>query len=176
MLSQPTAPLYAVKNHTGAHSLRDLRETDAGEIATVHLIGADLPYDVDRRDLTPYTTDSAYTGDALIMLAQEAAILYGQDPGRINRATEIARRRGMVLQAHRDEDGNAISPSLSTICVRGATGWYIVRPGSCTCQDTAHGHVCKHRIAAWMHREIIIRPLAQVRRVTPAIILAELSV
>ena len=174
MFTKPTPPLYTVKGYKGAHYLRDLRES--GEIATVHLVGADLPFDVDRRDVVPFTQADAITeGNIYLMLAQEAAVLFGQDPARINRAVEIVRTSHAVQNANRDESGQEIQPSLNCLCVKGSSGWYVVRPGSCTCEDSKRGHTCKHRIAAWMHRESIIRPLAQARRVAPAVILAELT-
>ena len=173
------SPLYSVKGYKGAHVLRGVRVTaEFGETADLQLIGASLPFSVPCSDVQTYTQAEAMTeGDAVTLLAQEAVLFYGQDPARVQRAADLARKPYAVQNAQRDEAGEGIPrPSLSVMCVKGqSSGWYVVRPGSCTCPDHKNGNTCKHRIAAWMHRELIIRPLAKARRTTPAQILAELE-
>ena len=170
--------LYSIKGYQGAHSIIDMRDTDSGTIATVQLIGSALPFSAALPDLTPYQTTNALPTDSdiITLLAQEAAILYGADPERINKAAELARQPYAIQNARKDFLGEPIKPSLNTLIVKGHAGWYLVSKGSCTCPDsTKRGQVCKHRIAAWMHREAIIRPLAKLRRRTPVQILAELT-
>jgi hypothetical protein len=126
--------------------------------------------------MEPFTQAQALAaGDPITMLAQEAATVYGQDPKRVQRAADLVRTPGNVQNARRDEFDEPIKPSLKVLCVKGSKGWYVVRAGFCQCPDNAKGHTCKHRIAAWIHRESIVRPLAQARRVEPAQIFAELT-
>jgi hypothetical protein len=179
MFTNP-APLFSVKGTPGAHIVVDQRVTGFGpqphvNIVDVKLIGADLPYSVPLADVHEFTqADRMTEGDPITLLAQEAVLLFGADPARVIRAAELARDPHKVQQAGKDESGETIKKSLNVFIVAGSSGWYVVRPGSCTCEDHKRGHVCKHRLAAWMHRENIVRSLAQVRKVAPAVVLAEL--
>ena len=95
-------------------------------------------------------------------LATEAVLLYKLDPARVQRGATIANQRGMIVLAKRDENGVEIKPDYNVIAVRSPSnprGWYIVRKGSCTCPDAAGGTVCKHRIAAWIYKELHLRPV-----------------
>jgi hypothetical protein len=183
---------YKVKGRQGAHLARALRDLDGVVTVEVLLIGSteshQIGYDIVSHwervlsaDVQPYTPAAAYqpTGPAdLVTLAQEAVTIYALDPARVQRAAQIAHRRYTIINAYKDEHGITIPrPSLNVLAVESDTrrGWYVVRPGSCTCKDNENGHTCKHRIAAWMHRESIIRPLATARRVSKTQILAELT-
>lgn len=176
-----STPLYTIKSHPGAHILHHVRDTESGTIADVQLVGAPLPFSVPVSDVADYQPataapyQAATPGD-IIALAQEALTVYALDPGRIARAADLARDPYKVQQAKRDVFGGPIKPTLNNLIVKASkNGWYMVTRGSCTCKDHTRGNVCKHRIAAWMHRESIIRPLAQARRTTTARILAELN-
>ena len=139
------------------------------------MIGASLPFSVPLSDVHAFTqADAMPEGDSITMLAQEAVISFGADPARVNRAAELARNPYTVQQAAKDEQGETITKSLNVFAVKGSSGWYVVRPGACTCEDHKRGHVCKHRLAAWMYRENIVRSIAQVRKVEPSVVLAEL--
>ena len=157
--------------------LIDMRETDSGTLAEMLLIGAILPYSAPMAEFTPYTltTLNPQQYDSITLLAQEAATIYNQDPARVQKAAILARTKSAVQNARYDFLGNPIKPTLKNMIVKGAAGWYNVSPKSCTCPDHAKGNTCKHRIAAWMHKESIIRPLAQVTRKTTAQVFAELT-
>jgi hypothetical protein len=176
-MSQTPPTLYSVKGYKGAHILIDMRDTDGGIIADVQLIGASSPFSASPANLAPFQMSEALTqGDLITVLAQESAVIYGADPPRIQKATELARTPYAIQNAQRDYMGEKIkSPSMKTLIVKGRAGWYIVEKGNCQCPDNKKGNTCKHRIAAWMHREAIARPLAQARRTTPAKILQELE-
>lgn len=175
-------PLYTVKGVKGAHILLGMREVDTTPepgaepirqtIADVHLIGALLPYSVNVDDIALFTMEDrlAETSDIYISLAQEAITAYGLDGKRTQRAAALARDKYAVQVAKRDEHGEPIpNPSHKKLCVKGSNnGWYVVTVGSCTCPDHKNGHVCKHRIAAWMMKQITARPLAAAARVTVA--------
>lgn len=171
--------LYTVKNYPGAHTAtpREIHPADATAytVARVHLVGARLGFDVPYEDVTPYElTAPATFEDVIITLAQEAATIYNLDPKRVQRAADLARNKYNIQPAKRDENGETIpNPSYKKVCVKGSKGWYVVAQGSCTCDDHKRGNTCKHRIAAWMQREAIARPLAAARRVTVKEILAE---
>lgn len=171
--------LYTVKGYQGAFILHDVRDTaEFGRVADVQLIGAVLPFSVPEADISPFTMSAAIkepTGDMLKNLAQEAATVYNLEPGRVMKAAELARQVSAIQQARRDERNEQIKPSLKVLIVRGRAGWYVVRTGSCTCPDSRRGNVCKHRIAAWMYREAIVRPMVQVSKKTRAVVLAELG-
>lgn len=170
--------LYSIKGHTGAHLLEKLQEihpdptNDTPEtVARVCLVGAQEPFFVPVADLTPYTLDNTYTGDDVtVQLAQTAATVYNLDPWRVQRAADLNRNPYNVQIARKDENGQKIAqPSYKKMIVKGSKGgWYITTRGTCTCKDHANGHTCKHRIAAWMRRESIARPLATAARVTVA--------
>ena len=169
-------PLYSVKGYKGAHVVLSTRDTEAGIIADVQLVGAPLPFSAPAADLTPFShADSMSQGDPITLLAQEAATVYSLDPKRTQRAADLVRNPTNVQQARRNEIDEPIKPSLLMLIVKGSSGWYIVRPNFCQCPDNARGNTCKHRIAGWMHRESIIRPLAAARRVEKSQILAELT-
>jgi len=171
--------LYSVKNHPGAHAAtpREIHpaEGPAYTVTRVHLVGAMLGFDVPNEDVTPYElTAPAVFGDLIVTLAQEAATIYNLDPKRVQKAADLARNKYNIQPAKRDENGETIPhPSYKKVCVKGSKGWYVVTQGSCTCEDNKRGNVCKHRIAAWMQRETIARPLAAARRVSVKEILAE---
>ncbi len=98
------------------------------------------------------------------------------DPARLVRAVDILQsNRWNVQLAHRDENDQPIKPSYAVLIVRGSHGWYVVREKSCTCPDSRAGHICKHRIAAWLYRESIIRPLAEAGLKTGAQLKKELG-
>lgn len=106
-------------------------------------------------------------------LATEAAIRWpGQaDQDRLARAVEIAGRQSMIYNA---------KCSTGEFDVRSATGagWYHVntRAHTCTCQDSQHGHICKHRLAVWLYTECIARTLAAAHgHKTSGQVLAELG-
>lgn len=171
--------LYKIEGSPAAHYLIGLRECEvtptAGEpaqmqmVADVQMIGAVLPYSVPAANLSEYTnTTPPQCGDTIATLAQEAAVIYKLDPKRVQKAAEIARNKYSVQPAKRDEYGNEIKPSYSVLCVKGSSGWYVVKKNFCTCEDHKRGHVCKHRIAAWMTKEMIARPQAAAARITTA--------
>ncbi len=84
------------------------------------------------------------------------------DPARLERALEIVKASNWNVQpARRDENEQPIAPSLEVLIVHGRHGWYVVRRHSCTCPDSRSGHVCKHRLAAWLYREIVTRPIKE---------------
>lgn len=178
-----TTPLYSITGQTGAYYLsrmqeahHDPKDDTPTPYALVYLIGGTESTTVPAADLRPFTLDNKYTGaDTITALAQEAVILYGADPKRVQRGADIARNPHKVQQARRDYMDMPIKPTLKTIIVKSESGkgWYIVTKGTCQCKDPAP--ICKHRIAAWIYREAITRPLAQARRTTPAAILAELE-
>jgi len=178
--------LYTVKDLKGAHYDEEYRpiypdasDTPSHYVAVVRLVGAIEHFDANPDDLTPFTlADRATFDDWIINLAQEAATLYNLDPQRVQRAAEIVRSsRTAVQMAKRDEFGEPIAqPSYKKMIVKGSkSGWYVVTRGSCTCKDHANGHTCKHRIAAWMKKESIARPIAAVRRTSVKTILEELG-
>ena len=178
--------LYTIKDLKGAHYVEEYRpiypnasDTPSHYVAVVRLVGAIEHFVVNPDDLTPFTlADRATFDDWVINLAQEAATLYNLDPQRVQRAAEIVRSsRTAVQMAKRDEFGEPIAqPSYKKMIVKGSkSGWYVVTRGSCTCKDHANGHTCKHRIAAWMKKESIARPIAAVRRTSVKTILEELG-
>ena len=178
--------LYTVKDLKGAHYVEEYRpiypnasDTPSHYVAVVRLVGAIEHFDANPDDLTPFTlADRATFDDWVINLAQEAATLYNLDPQRVQRAAEIVRSsRTAVQMAKRDEFGEPIAqPSYKKMIVKGSkSGWYVVTRGSCTCKDHANGHTCKHRIAVWMKKESIARPIAAVRRTSVKTILEELG-
>jgi len=180
-----TLTLYTLPNHPGAHiinSMRDVSDTDPAAtytVADVQLIGAPLAFTAPLSDLRIFTPAASLPNDdsqdIITRLAQEAITVYGLDLQRIIKAAELARGRNNILPARRDYMDQPIkNASLKLLCVRGSKGWYLVTRGSCTCPDN-RGHVCKHRIAAWIYRETIARPLAKARRTTTAKILQELE-
>ncbi len=163
--------LYTVKNHPGAHIVRAIRER-VDENAQTHicaevlLIGAQLPYTVPLADVRPWASDSPRAQmpavNRTVALAQEAVLVYGLDPARVQRAALLMYSRG-VLPARYNADGTPRETSLDVLAVRvSAGGWYTVERGSCTCPDHRAGHVCKHRIAAWMYREAVTRAEREV--------------
>lgn len=167
--------LYSVNGYKGAHVVLATRDTETGSVSDVQLIGAPLPYSVPTAELKPFEHSEAMSqGDQITLLAQEAVTVYSLDPKRVQRATQLARDPYAVQNARRDENGEQIAPSLKVQCVKGSKGWYVVRAGKCTCPDHAKNNTCKHRIAAWMRRESIARPLAAARHMSPAQIIAEL--
>lgn len=181
--------LVGIKGKKGAHFLDGIREveitTEPGtapavqKIADVQYIGAPLPYSVPAEDIHPFTMeDREETGHTVAHLAQEAVTVYGLDPARVQRAAEIVLSSRTAVQiAKRDENGNPITnPNYKKLAVVGSKGgWYVVTRGACTCKDHANGHTCKHRIAAWMKKESIARPLAAARRVAVKTIMQELE-
>jgi hypothetical protein len=179
-MSQKPLPLYAVKDHPGAHILRGMRETvpvpsgPTVDIADVLLVGAQLPFSVPRQDVTAYKPENAFPcDDSIAALAQEAVTVYGADPERTIKAALMLyadNNKYTVALAQYDEDGVKITPSHTCYRVQSSNrkGWYIVRPGKCTCKDSQMMNVCKHRIAAWMQRERTLRPYATARRVIVA--------
>ena len=105
-------------------------------------------------------------------LRREAITKYHIPGPLVDQAIALNQNPYDVQQARKDENGHPIyKPSLSTLIVRGQHGWYVVRSKSCSCET--HDGICVHRIAAWIHREIIIRPLAEARGVAPSVIQAE---
>lgn len=181
-----TTPLYTIKDHTGAYYLIKLHDrhpnpdTDETETrALVQLVGADEnATNIPAADLAPYTMDNTYTGaDLITILAQESVTIYGAEAKRVHRAAQLARNPYMIQPARRDENGEPVArASYKILAVKSSRdGWYVVHHGKCTCKDHQKGNVCKHRIAAWMRRESIARPLAAARRVETAIIMAELE-
>ncbi len=166
--------LYSVAGHTGAHMLIDVRAAESGEIADVQLIGALLPFSVPIADLTPFTPADRFPSQkyaTLASLAQEAVTVYGLDPARVQRAVMLLQNRTNVQQARYDELGEAITPSLDKLIVKAESkpGWYVVTRGVCNCKDHSQGNVCKHRIAAWIFREVISRNQVAARRHTSPI-------
>lgn len=173
--------LYSVEGTKGAWCFVDCYQSSPippampEDVAIMQLIGTSGTLHVPAAIVKSYTQADAMTeGDPIALLAQEAVILFGADPARVIRAAELARNPYTVQQAAKDEQGNPIAKSLNVFAVKGSSGWYVVRPGACTCEDHKRGHVCKHRLAAWMHRENIVRSIAQVRKVAPSVVLAEL--
>ena len=182
-MSQTSTTLYSVKGHTGAHVLSKTQEAHHDPNSATptaygigYLVGGDQTITAPLSDWQPFTMAHIYQGaDLITALAQEAAVIYNLEPQRIAKAADLARNPYSVQQARRDEHENPINKSIKVLCVKGSSGWYVVRPNFCTCPDHTRGNVCKHRIAAWIHREAIVRPLAQARRVAPAVVLAELT-
>lgn len=168
--------IYTVKGYKGAHMLIDMRDTDSGTICEVMLIGALTSFSTQMTDLTPYQLADALTeGDPITLLAQEAATIFNAEPMRVQKAANLSRDPYAVQNARFDFLGNPIKPTLKNLIVKGSAGWYNVSLKACTCPDHSKGNTCKHRVAAWMHRELIVRPLAKARRVAPAVVLAELE-
>ncbi len=102
----------------------------------------------------------------------------GVDPDRVLRAAELVTSSPYnILPARRDEHDQPIKPDHDVLAIRGQQGWYVVRKHSCTCQDHARGNVCKHRIAAWIHQQLIIRNYQQsiTDRRPAALIVRQLS-
>lgn len=179
-------PLYSVKGFSGAHFMHGMRECEITEtpgaepikkiFAKVQLIGSLLPFDVPFEDLSMFDLSNKYQGeDITISLAQEAATIYNQEAKRVQKAAELNRDTFAVQIAKRDKFGDPIHyPTWKTAIVKGSDGgWYVISKGECTCQDHKRGNTCKHRIAVWMRRESIARPLAAARRVPVAQIISE---
>jgi hypothetical protein len=76
------------------------------------------------------------------------------DPARITRALDLVNSHA-ITTAKRDEKGAEILPTWEILEMPGSQCPYIVRKGSCTCPDNLTGHICKHRIAAYIFREIM---------------------
>lgn len=168
--------IYTVKGYKGAHILIDMRDTDSGTICEVMLIGALTSFSAPMTDLTPYQLADALTeGDPITLLAQEAATIFNAEPMRVQKAANLCRDPYAVQNARFDFMGEKIKPTLKNLIVKGAHGWYNVSLKACTCKDHTQGNICKHRIAAWMHREAIIRPLVIAARKDRAAILAQLE-
>ena len=103
-------------------------------------------------------------------LAQEALKRWpALDPARLERAVEIASKPGMIYNARCNPGEFDVRASNN--------GWYHVntKAKTCTCPDSQHGHVCKHRLAVWLYTESIARPAAQARRIDQAVIMGELG-
>jgi len=101
-------------------------------------------------------------------LAQEAHQKYQADPTRLERALQIAQAgRFNIFEANRDEFDQTVKPSRNLIIVRSSDqkAWYFIRPQdhSCSCKDAELGHLCKHRLAAWMFYELIDRSLSEAQ-------------
>lgn len=169
--------IYQVTGTTGAYHAHNLRTTQAGrEIVDVLLVGAGKMASgegwqtVAAADVAPWR-DSAYIEPiapypTVTSLAQEAVTRYNLEPERVQRAAEMDFRFN-IRPAQYDEDGVTIRhPHEGIMMVRSSSdrGVYIVRPGVCTCPDHANGNVCKHRIAAWIYRELITRSLNAARQ------------
>ena len=176
--------LYSVKGEGrgGACILVDVRDCQlvTGEtvtIADVQKIGAELPFSVRIEELELFTLEKAFPRHeaTIFALAQEAVTIYNLDPFRVQKAAQLAHEVNGILPSKFDEMGGRLNPSFKVLCVRTAKGWYIVRRGSCTCKDHEQWHICKHRIAAWIYREVIARPHAIARRKTTAEILQEME-
>jgi len=179
--------LYQINGKHGGYIIRNLTGVE-GFDATVEalLVGEGEVYypsgpsnwlRVAVEDVQPYTADNAWPAKwpgEIVSLAQEAVCVYGLDPWLVSTAAQIVHRRFSIVQARRDERGVDIQPSLEVIAVEtdSKRGWHVVRPGHCTCGDNG---ICKHRTAAWLYKEAIIRPLAAARRTTSTQIMAELA-
>jgi len=141
--------LYAVKDHPGAHLFLEMRETQSGTWAKMHQIGAMLPFDARPEDCTPYDpaedTNHADT-DPIFNLAQRAAVQYHLDPSRIIRACNILRAENPSMVKEREGYLEITSSNMRQT--------YRVTKGLCECHDHMKGNICKHRIAAWMFREL----------------------
>lgn len=99
-------------------------------------------------------------------LATEAVQKFKLDPARVIKAIDIAQTRGMIYNA---------KCKTGEFDVRSTDGrsWYHVAAKSCTCKDSAKGHICKHRIAVWLYTQATARPHAEARRVPVAQIMRE---
>ena len=137
--------LYNLKDKQGAYRFIDIRDTEAGVVADVQLIGAGLPISADPADLTTYAGEAVTFPDKLTTLAQRAAVIYKLDPARIDRACNIVRA----------ENPSMIQEHSAYLLITGSKDKkYQVTKGSCECADHKKGNVCKHRIAANFYREI----------------------
>ena len=148
--------LVQVKATPGAHVITDVRETQSGIWVDVQLIGGGQ-YSARMEDVTPYdASQPAAEGNQLFQLAQRAVIKYSLDPMRVQKAHDLASREGWIIP----RDGSLMVKSQSFDdynfqSVKNPKGKiYSVSQSSCTCKDTERGNICKHRIAAWMYREM----------------------
>lgn len=104
-------------------------------------------------------------------LAAEALAKWPQiDPDRMARAVEIASKPTTIYNSRLPRGQFDVRSS-------NGKGWYRVdtRHKTCTCQDSMRGHICKHRLAVWLHIEARTRPQAEARRVDQSVILQELG-
>jgi hypothetical protein len=78
------------------------------------------------------------------------------EPKRVGRALELVQKHA-VMHAKRNEVDQPIEPSNKLWIAAGKKGWYIINPAAktCTCPDSANGHVCKHRIAVFLYMSFI---------------------
>ncbi len=165
--------LYALPNTRGAWQYYGENKDSDSKTDAPHLfrlIGSypSLIFRMADNAAMPYTGEAAYIFPLYPdteSLAQEAVTTYKLDPARVQRAAEIVEgSRTNCQPAHRDENGEPINtPSYEIQAVKSQnannSGWYLVRRGSCTCHDSREdGNICKHRIAAWMTRELAERP------------------
>ena len=158
---------YSLKCANGAYMF--LRETNQEPFThTFQLIGSVPPLTITTTDDAhePYTGATAYNFPLypdVESLAQEAVINFKLDPARVQRAAEIVRASRTNCQpARRDENGEPIqSPSYEVHAVKSQkdNAWYVVKRGYCSCHDSREdGNICKHRVAAWITRELAERP------------------
>ncbi len=88
--------------------------------------------------------------DKIEEMAIKSCQKFGTDTGRTHRAALIIRYNnpagdeGCIGRAHRGQ-----------LIIQSATSdeKYTVTTKSCNCKDSQRGHICKHRIAAWMYEQ-----------------------
>lgn len=94
----------------------------------------------------------------------------GLDPARVERAVKIAAKNTSIYNNHLPAGCYDVRSSSDR-------SWYRVNTHThtCTCIDSAQGHICKHRLAVWLHIQARVRPLAEVQRVPQAQTMSELG-
>lgn len=100
-------------------------------------------------------------------LEKEAVQKYNIPERVVYSASAIITRKGIVL-AKVDENGEPIMPSKSVYAVIHPVAgrhnhWLVVKPQKkfCNCQSEPNQPPCVHRLAVWMHEEIIKRMSVQ---------------
>jgi len=102
-------------------------------------------------------------------LAAEAETKWHADPDRLSKAIQIVEQKTSIYNQH-------CAPGEWDVRSQ-HNGWYHVdtKAHSCTCTDSQTGHVCKHRLAVWLHVQANIRSYAEVSRKPESQIMRELG-
>jgi len=94
-------------------------------------------------------------------LAEEALKRWRIEPARMSRALEILEHPHMIYPSKTTAGAHSVRDSQG--------GWYEVNLSrrSCSCTDSAQGHICKHRLAVYLYTEQIERTFRLIQEPDP---------
>lgn len=104
-------------------------------------------------------------------LAAEVETKWHPDPTRLLKAVQIVAGKTNIYNNH-------CAPGEWDVRSQTAlNAWHHVdtHRHTCTCTDSQRGNMCKHRLAVWLHVQIITRPIAEARRQSETQIMRELG-